>query len=92
VQVTARPGEKVKLTGTGSSDPDGGRPSFRWFVYPEAGTYGRDVPLSAATAETTALTVPAGAAGKTIHVVLEVKDSGGPALTRYRRAVIRIGR
>jgi hypothetical protein len=59
-------------------------------VYPEAGTYGRDVPLSDATAETAALTVPADAAGKTVHVVLQVTDAGQPALTRYRRVVIRV--
>jgi hypothetical protein len=90
--VKARPGERVKLTAAGSSDPDGDRLLFRWFVYAEAGTYGQDVPLSNATAETTALTVPSGAAGKTIHVVLEVTDKGRPALTRYRRVVLRVGR
>jgi hypothetical protein len=82
----------VKLTAAGSSDPDGDRLSFHWFVYAEAGTCGRDAPLSAATAATTSLTVPADAQGKTIHVVLEVMDDGGPALTRYRRAVIRVSR
>jgi hypothetical protein len=92
VELKARPGEVVQLTAAGSSDPDGDRLSLHWFVYPEAGTYARDVPLSDATAETTALTVPAEALGKTIHVVLEVTDSGEPALTRYRRAVIRVGR
>jgi hypothetical protein len=92
VELKARPGERVKLTAAGSSDPDGDRLSFPWFVYPEAGTYGRDVPLSDATAEAATLTVPAGAAGKTIHVVLEVTDSGMPALTRYRRAVLHVGR
>jgi len=91
-EVKVRPGEAVKLTAAGSSDPDGDRLSFRWFVYPEAGTYGRDVPLSDPTAGTTALTVPADASGKTVHVVLEVTDGGEPALTRYRRAVIRVGR
>jgi hypothetical protein len=60
-------------------------------VYPEAGTYAGDVPLSEATAETAALTLPADAAGKTVHVVLEVTDGGEPALTRYRRVVIRVG-
>jgi hypothetical protein len=92
MELQARPGEAVKLTAAGSSDPDGDRLSFRWFVYPEAGTYARDVPLSDATAETTTLTVPAGAAGTTVHVILEVTDGGEPALTRYRRAVIRVGR
>jgi hypothetical protein len=91
-ELPARPGEVVKLTAAGSSDPDGDRISFHWFVYPEAGTYARDVPLSDATAETTALTVPANALGKTLHVVLAVTDGGEPALTRYRRVVIRVGR
>jgi hypothetical protein len=92
IELKARPGETVKLTAAGSSDPDGDRLSFHWFVYPEAGTYGRDVPLSDATAETTALTTPADAVGKTLHVVLEVTDNGEPALTRYRRAVVHVGR
>jgi hypothetical protein len=90
VELQARPGEQVKLTAAGSSDPDGDRLSFRWFVYPEAGTYGRDVPLADATAETAGLTVPEDAAGKTVHVVLAVTDGGEPALTRYRRAVIHV--
>jgi hypothetical protein len=51
-------------------------PLSSWFVCSERGNYAWDVPLSDATAETTALTVPADAAGKTIHLVLEVKDSG----------------
>ena len=92
VELKARPGEKVKLTAAGSSDPDGNRLWFRWFVYPEAGTYARNVPLSGATAETTSLALPADAAEKTVHVVLEVTDDGKPALTRYRRLVIRVGR
>jgi hypothetical protein len=82
----------VKLTAAGSSDPDGDRLSFRWFVYPEAGTYGQDVLVSDATAETTRLAAPSDAVGKTVHVVLEVTDGGQPALTRYRRGVICVGR
>ena len=92
MELKARPGETVKLTAAGSSDPDGDRLSFHWFVYQEAGTYARNVSLSDATAEATALTVPADAVGKTVHVVLEVTDDGEPALTRYRRAVIRVSR
>ena len=75
-----------------AQDPDGDRLSFRWFIYPEAGSYGRDVPLSDATAETTTLTLPADAAGKSIHVVLAVTDNGEPGLTRYRRVVIHVER
>jgi hypothetical protein len=90
--LEARPGEVVRLTAAGSSDPDGDRLSFHWFVYPEAGTYDRDIPLTDAAAETTMLTIPADAEGKTVHVVLEVTDAGRPALTRYRRVVLRVNR
>jgi hypothetical protein len=92
LELKARPAEVVKLSARGSSDPDGDRLSFRWFVYREPGTYPRDVPLSEEKGETTTLKVPADASGKTVHVVLEVTDGGKPALTRYRRAVIRVGR
>jgi hypothetical protein len=85
VERTARPGEKLQLTAAGATDPDGDRLSFHWFVYPEAGTDGRDVPLSDATAETSTPAVPADAAGKTVHVVLEVTDSGRALLLRPAR-------
>ena len=85
--VNARPGDTVRLSAAGSSDPDGDRLAF-----PEAGTYGRDVPLPEPTGEAVALTAPADAAGRTIHVVLAVTDGGSPALTRYRRAVLTVAR
>ena len=31
---------------------------------------------------------PADAAGKSVHILLEVKDDGMPALTTYRRVII----
>lgn len=91
VELTARPGAAVRLSAAGSSDPDGDRLTVRWFVYPEAGTYGASAPVANAAAEVAGLTVPADAAGKTIHVILEVSDRGSPALTRYRRAVVSVG-
>ncbi len=89
LELTARPGDTVQFSAAGSSDPDNHRLSFNWFVYPEPGTYERSVPIDDATAETIAAIAPADAAGKTIHVVLEVTDAGEPRLTRYRRAILR---
>jgi hypothetical protein len=91
MEMNVRSGAVVKLSAAGSSDPDGDRLAYRWFVYPEAGTYGKAVPLGDPTAESTSLSVPGDAAGKTIHVILEVTDRGSPNLTRYRRAVLSVG-
>jgi hypothetical protein len=46
------------------------------------------VPIKDASAQAASLTFPIDAAGKTVHVVLEVTDGGSPGLTRYRRLVI----
>jgi len=90
ITLDAKPGDRVKLSAAGSSDPDGDALSFRWFVYREAGSYAGDAKLEWADKEDSTLQVPADAAGKSVHVVLEVIDSGLPPLTRYRRIVINV--
>ena len=45
-------------------------------------------PLEEATAPRARLWVPNDAAGKTIHVILAVRDRGTPPLVGYRRAVV----
>ena len=90
VRLTARPGEKVALSAAGSSDPDGNGLGYLWSVYREAGPYEGDIKLTDPTARAAVLHVPEDAAGKTIHVLLEVTDDGTPALTRYRRVVVTV--
>jgi hypothetical protein len=92
VEIQSKPGAVVKLHAAGSSDPDGNRLSYRWWVYPEAGSYGKPVAIGDADSTTASITVPNDAVGTTIHVVLEVTDSGNPPLTRYRRAVVAVER
>lgn len=75
LELKGKPGQTVRLSAAGSSDPDGEALSFHWFVYLEPGTYGRSVPIDSPTAEAITLNVPGDAAGTTIHVVLEVTDS-----------------
>jgi len=34
------------------------------------------------------IAIPENAAGKTIHIILELTDDGSPALTAYRRVIV----
>ena len=47
-QVRAAPGQRVNLSAAGTRDPDGDTVSYRWFVYPEAGTFRDDVRIEEA--------------------------------------------
>jgi hypothetical protein len=88
LEITVSPGSTVSLSAAGTSDPDGNGLSYKWYVYPEPGTYGKDVPVSNGTSQEASITIPADADGKTIHVVLEVADDGDPPLTSFRRVVL----
>ena len=90
VVVTPEPGQEVQLTARGSTDPDGGRLSYRWSTYVDAGTYWAELPIAGADGPEATVAVPADAAGRTAHVILEVTDHGVPPLTSYRRAVLRV--
>lgn len=80
--------QPYKLSADGTTDPDGNAISFRWFVYPEPGTYHGKVQVTSDHSPQATLNIPADAAGMSIHVVLEVTDNGTPPLTRYRRIVL----
>ena len=89
LKMEADPGDKVRLTAAGS-DPDGDDVGFHWWVYREAGTYWGDVPVAGADSPEATVTVPAKAAGRTVHVILEATDDGAPPLTAYRRVVLEV--
>ena len=92
LRLQARAGSELKLDASASRDPDGDRLSYDWFVYPEPGTYRGAVTILGTNTALSTVQIPADASGKTIHVVLIVTDNGQPSLTRYRRAVITVGR
>jgi hypothetical protein len=101
--LTAKPGERVKLSAEGSSDPDGDALSYEWFCYEEAGTLGFssarsgqpleirnfDQPQAWFTVPTSRVQPPGTG---TIHIILAVTDHGTPRLTRYARVIVDVKR
>jgi hypothetical protein len=87
LHIKVRPGQKVKLDASSSHDPDGDQLTFHWFHYKEAGDYQGDLSLNDPTASIQEINLPQDLGDKEIHLVLEVKDNGSPALVSYRRVI-----
>lgn len=88
--MEAKPGAEVQLSGS-AKDTDGNTVTYKWWQYKDVGTYNGEVTIQAPTDQKTKFTVPADAKpGDTIHVILEVKDSGTPQLTRYQRVIVTV--
>jgi len=89
MRMKAAPGQVVGLDGSASTDPDGDALSYRWFVYPEAGTYQGDVAIDQPHQAVASVTIPTDGSGTQIHVILEVHDLGREVeLYAYKRLVI----
>ncbi len=90
LEIAAAVGEELELNAAGSNDPDGDQLTYNWFIYEASGTYKGRAELKGATSEQAIFLVPPDASGKTIHVILEVKDKGEPGLTAYRRLIVTV--
>ncbi len=93
LRLTAHVGDTLNFSAAGSSDPDKDALAYSWWFYAEAGRqpYGHDLPIANATAEEISVPAPADAAGKELHLILEVRDhSAIVPLASYRRAVITV--
>jgi hypothetical protein len=87
-KATVTAGEKVVLSAKGSSDPDGQKLSYRWFIYREAGAFNGSLELNNSTFEEISFPMPELKKGQQLHVILEVKDTGTPSLFSYRRVIL----
>lgn len=91
LDISAKPGSKVKLSAKGTTDPDGDELSYSWWQYEEADSYGGSIELLDADKQISSLVVPSDSKpGETVHVICEVSDQGSPQLTRYQRIILTI--
>jgi len=95
--INAKAGIRVKLSVAGSTDPDGNTLTYHWYVYPEPSTFIADGPVSKETVQVdnadkaiATITVPKGKGS--LHLICAVTDNGKPALTRYARIIVNVGR
>lgn len=100
-KLTAKKGDRVKLSAQGTTDPDKDKLNYHWFYYGEAGTFttssgstGQPVELENANEQQAMLSVPTGRVMPpgtgTIHIILAVTDEGTPPLTRYERVIVTV--
>ena len=82
-----RQGAVVKLDASKTTDPDGDALAYHWWVQPEAGSYSETVEIKYGSSNQSAIEIPRDSAGKTFHVICEVRDDGVPNLTSYRRII-----
>lgn len=71
-------------------DPDGDELNYHWFVYPEAGNYDGPPPGIRQNGKDVTINIPETAAGREIHLILQISDDGHPALSVYSRYILKV--
>ncbi len=87
---TVTSGAVVNLSAAGSTDPDGDPLMYRWWHYSEPSTYKKTLAISNAGSRDPSFVAPNVAVTQTIHIILEVTDTGTPPLTRYQRVIVTV--
>jgi hypothetical protein len=89
--ITIKPLKKVKLSGK-ASDPDGDKFTYKWWQYEEVDTYKGKIELQNANSPNASFKMPSDIKkDETIHLILEVTDSGKFKMTRYQRVIVKCG-
>lgn len=88
--IPAKGGSAVMLAADGTTDPDGDPIHVSWWIYREAGTLTAAATLTLTDGLKTQVTIPVLQSPGTLHVIMQVADSGTPHLVAYRRAVLEV--
>ena len=88
--LSGKRGALIRLIGFGS-DPDRTNVAYKWWQYFDVDSYSGKIEIIDNNLDKASFIVPKDAkVGDTIHVILEVTDSGKPMLTRYQRVVVKV--
>jgi hypothetical protein len=90
LEMVVAPGQQVTLDASASSDPDGNKLQYSWQYYKESSSYNGDIAIQGDTSPTAKVTVPSGASGKSVHIILVLHDDGSPSLHAYRRMILNV--
>jgi hypothetical protein len=93
-EISVKSGEKVTLSGEGSTDPDKDNLNYRWIHYKEVGTLNasrrNSLEFENSDKQVASFTAPNVETVKTAHFILVVTDGGEPSLTRYQRVIVNV--
>ena len=90
LEINTNEGSFLDLTADGSFDPDGNSLSYSWSFYKEPSSYDGPLTIENEFSKSARLKIPEDAGNKTIHIILEIVDSGSPNLYAYRRVIINV--
>jgi hypothetical protein len=99
-EITVKSNEMVKLDASLTTDPDGNKLTYKWYLYFEPGSYllftdyqsNRNYSLDIEDNDKPVARFKAPQVNKPqdMHIILEVTDNGSPALTRYQRVIVNL--
>ena len=87
-EIMVKAGDTISLLAE-ASDPDGDNLAFRWWRYNEVDSYEGNLELDGSESKDLQVLIPDDLeAGRTIHLILEVKDDAPHPMTRYARVIL----